>query len=102
MLKIWQNYYGDLMVKVVVDITTFTNADGGENSIEYVISPDKSSCLVVTTCGAGFVNYTLPQITAAHRLNDPVFVSFASNFGITPQLLQSIIVAEYLRIVSQL
>jgi len=89
------------MVKVVVDITTFANADGGENSIEYVISPDKSSCLVVI-CGAGFVNYTLLQITTAHRLNDPVFVSFASNFGITPQLLQSVIVAEYLRIVSQL
>ena len=85
------------MVKVV-DITTFTNADGGENSIEYDVSPDGTKIRVTINGGPCTVYYLLPQIASEGRLDDGVFVRFAKCFGITPQLLQSIIVTEYLRI----
>jgi hypothetical protein len=88
------------MVKHEADITIFTNAEDGKNSIEYEISPDRSK-VRVTIYGPGMVSYTLPQIAGARRLDDPVFVRFANSFGITPQLLQSVVITEYLRIVSQ-
>lgn len=91
-----------LLAKYSIDITSLTDTDGfkdARNLVEYEGSSDGSN-VVVTIIGPGSVSYSLRQIAGMTRLEDAVFQRFAKSFGITPQLLQSIIIAEWLRIKS--
>jgi len=83
-----------------IDITPFTGVDfkGDKNFVDYEPSTDGSSVLV-TIIGPGQVSYTLAQIAGARRLEDDVvFARFAKSFGVTTQLLQSVIVVGWLQI----